>query len=204
MGYVGSQFPDNGSNPLPLQWKHRVLTIGPPGKSLSNELFIYLNRSVLEYNCFTILCQSLLHNKANQPYAYTCPHIPSLVSLPPILPIPPLQVTSKHRADLPVLCCCFPPANYFTFGSVYMSMLLSFRPSFPFPFPMSSSPFSMSTSSFLPYNQVHQYHFFFLASIYMRQHTVFVFYFLTSLCMTDPRSIHLTTNNSISFIVMAE
>ena len=51
--------------------------------------FFFLNRSLLEYNCFTILnTVFLLHNKENQPYAYTCPHIPSLLSLPPILPIP--------------------------------------------------------------------------------------------------------------------
>ena len=93
--------------------------------------FFFLNRSLLEYNCFPILCQFLLHNKANQPQAYTCPHIPSLLSLLPILPISPLQVIAKHGADLPVLCCCFLPANYFTFSYVYMSMLLSLRPSFP-------------------------------------------------------------------------
>ena len=34
MRYAGSQFPVQGSNPRPLQWKHRVLTTGPPGKSL--------------------------------------------------------------------------------------------------------------------------------------------------------------------------
>ena len=28
------KFPKQGSNPCPLQWKHRVLTTGPPGKSL--------------------------------------------------------------------------------------------------------------------------------------------------------------------------
>ena len=27
------KFPDQGSNPCPLQWKCRVLTTGPPGKS---------------------------------------------------------------------------------------------------------------------------------------------------------------------------
>ena len=27
-------FPDQGSNPRPLQWKHGVLTAGPPGKSI--------------------------------------------------------------------------------------------------------------------------------------------------------------------------
>ena len=31
--HVESQFPDQGSNPHPLQWKCEVLTTGPPGKS---------------------------------------------------------------------------------------------------------------------------------------------------------------------------
>ena len=30
---AGSQFPHQGSNPCPLQWKHGVLTTGPPGNS---------------------------------------------------------------------------------------------------------------------------------------------------------------------------
>ena len=33
------RFPDQGLNPCPLQWKHRALTTGPPGKSLIH-LFI--------------------------------------------------------------------------------------------------------------------------------------------------------------------
>ena len=33
MQHMGSQFPDQGSNPCLLQWKLRVLTNGPPGKS---------------------------------------------------------------------------------------------------------------------------------------------------------------------------
>ena len=33
---------------------------------------------------------------------------------------------AKHWADLPVQCSCFPLAICFTFGSVYMSMLLSY------------------------------------------------------------------------------
>ena len=33
-GLVGSWFPDQGSNPCPLQWKHRFLTTGPPGNAL--------------------------------------------------------------------------------------------------------------------------------------------------------------------------
>ena len=33
--HVGSQFPHQGSNLCPLQWKRGVLTIEPPGKSLT-------------------------------------------------------------------------------------------------------------------------------------------------------------------------
>ena len=61
-----------------------------------------------------MVCQFLLYNKVNQLYIYTQPHISSLLRLPPTLPIPPLQVDTKHRADLPVLCGCFPLASYLT------------------------------------------------------------------------------------------
>ena len=33
--HVGSYLPEQGSNPVPLQWERRVLTTGPPGKSLT-------------------------------------------------------------------------------------------------------------------------------------------------------------------------
>ena len=72
-----------------------------------------------------MVCQLLLYNKVNQVYIYIYRRISSLLHLPPILPIPPLQVVTKHRADLPLLCGCFPLAIYFTCGSVYMSMPLS-------------------------------------------------------------------------------
>ena len=71
---------------------------------------IFFLTSLLEYNCFTMVCQFLLQNKVNQLYIYIYPHISSLLCLPPILPIPPLWVVTKHRADLPVLCGCFPLA----------------------------------------------------------------------------------------------
>ena len=57
-----------------------------------------------------MLCRLLMYNKVNQLYVYTYPHIPSLLRLPSTLPIPPLSVVTKHRADLPVLCSCFPLA----------------------------------------------------------------------------------------------
>ena len=146
-------------------------------------LFIF-NRSLLDYNCFTILCQFLLYNKVNQPYAYTCPHIPSLLSLPPTLPIPSLQVVTKHRADLPVLYGCFPLASYFTFDSVYMSMLLSLHPCFS-PRPPCPQVHSLRLRLYSCPATRFISTIFFLDSIYMRWHTIFVFLFLTSLCMTD-------------------
>ena len=82
-------------------------------------VFFSFLTSLLEYKCFTLVCQFLLYNKVNQLYIYMYPHIPSLLRLPPILPIPALQVVTKHRADLPVLCGCFPLAIHFTFGSVW-------------------------------------------------------------------------------------
>ena len=70
----------------------------------------------------------------NQLYVYVYPHLASLLRLPPTLPIPPLYVITKHQADLPVLCSCFPLAIYFTFATVYMSVVLShFIPAYPPP-----------------------------------------------------------------------
>ena len=98
--------------------------------------FFFFLTFLLEYNCFTVVSQFLLYNKVNQLYIYIYPHISSLLRLLPILPIPPLQVVTKHRADLPVLCGCFPLAFCFTLGSVYVSIPLShFIPAYP-----SSSP----------------------------------------------------------------
>ena len=64
----------------------------------------------------------------------------------------------------------------------------------------------MSTSLFLPCNYVHQYLFFFFKIPYICVSTLYLFFSfsLTSLCMTDSRSIHLTTNNSVQFLFMAE
>ena len=135
----------------------------------------------------------LLYNKVNQLYIYIYPHISSLLHLPPTLPIPPLQVFTKHRIDLPVLCSCFPLAIYFTFGSVYMSMPLShFVPAYPSPspcpqvhslcLPLYSCPAPMFFRNFFVL--------YCLYSIYMCQHTVFVFLFLTSFTLYDRLQVH--------------
>ena len=107
-----------------------------PYRPLQSILFYFillLLTSLFEYNCFTMVCQFLLYNKLNQLYIYICPHISSLLHLPPSHPPSPTpQVVTKHQANLPVLFGCFPLATYFTFGSVYMSMPLShFVPAYP-------------------------------------------------------------------------
>ena len=137
-----------------------------------------------------MLCQFLLYNKVNQLYVYVYPHIPSLLRLPPTLPIPPLQVVTKHRADLPVLCGCFPLAIYFTFGSVYMSMLLShFVPAYPYPPCVLNS--ILYICVFIPVLPLGSSEpIFFLDSIYMCQHTVFVFLFLTYFTLYDKLQVH--------------
>ena len=136
-----------------------------------------------------MLCSFLLYNKVNQPYAYIYPHIPSPLSLPPTLLIPPLQVVTKHRADLPVLCSCFPLAIYFTFGSVYMSVLLShFVPASP-SCPVSSGLFPTSVSLFLPCHQVHQYHFFRFHICVLAYGICFLF--VTDFTLYDRHQVHL-------------
>ena len=128
-------------------------------------LLFFSLTSFLEYNCFTMVCQFLLYNKVNQLYLYIYPHIPYLLHLPPTLPIPPVQVVTKHRADL---CSCamqLLPTSYlfYIWQCTYVHATLSLRPSLPFPLPGSSSPFSMSASLFLSCPQVHQNLFFFFS-----------------------------------------
>ena len=152
-------------------------------------IYLFFLTSLLEYNCFTMVCQFLLYNKVNQLYLNIYPHISSLLRLPPTLPIPPLQVVTKYRADLPVLCSCFPLAIYFTFGSVYMSMPLShFVPPSPSPCPQVHSLRLRLYSCPAPrfFRTI-----FFLDSIYMCQHTVFIFLFLTYFTLYDSLQVHL-------------
>ena len=135
-----------------------------------------------------MLYQFLLYNKVNQLYAYIYPHIPSLLSLPPTLPISPLQVFTKHGSDLPVLCSPFPLAIYFTFGSVYMSVLLSHdvpaSPSPPCPQVRSQCLHLYSCPATRFISTI------FLDSTYMCQHKVFVFLFLTYFTLYDRLQIH--------------
>ena len=139
-----------------------------------------------------MVCQFLLYNKGNQLNIYIYPHISSLLRLPPTLPIPPLQVVTKHQADVPVLCGCFPLAIDFTFGSVYMSMPLShFVPAYPSPSPCPQVHSLRLHLYFCPAPRFFRTFFFSsLDSIYMCQHMVFVFLFLTYFTLYDRLQVH--------------
>ena len=96
---------------------------------------------------------------------YTCIPIspPSCVSLPPSLSHPSRWSQGTELISL----------YYFTFGSVYMSMPLShFVPAYPFPLPVSSSPFSMSVSLLLSCPWVLQNPFFFRFHIYVLAYSI--------------------------------
>ena len=85
--------PRPGLEPVSPALAGRFSTTVPPGKPSSAHLkkfFLFFLTSLLEYNCFTMVCYFLLYNKVNQLYVYVYPHISFLLHLPPTLPIPPL------------------------------------------------------------------------------------------------------------------
>ena len=139
-----------------------------------------------------MVCQFLLYNKVNQLYIYIYPYIPSLLCLPPTLSIPHLQVVTKHQADLPVLCGCFPLAVCFTFGSVYMSMTLShFVPAYPSPSPRPQVHCLHLRLCSCPAPRFFRtIYLFFSDSIYTCQHMVFVFLFVIYFTLYDRLQVH--------------
>ena len=59
--------------------------------------FFFFLTSLLEYNCFTMVCYFLLYDKVNQLYIYVCLHISSLLHLPPSHPPYPTPL-GGHKA----------------------------------------------------------------------------------------------------------
>ena len=62
---MGSEFPDQGLNLCLLHWKHRVLSTGPPGKSLvvffyNTYLFIWLLQVFVAACGFLVVACGLL------------------------------------------------------------------------------------------------------------------------------------------------
>ena len=80
-------------------------------------------------------------------------YVPSLLNLPPTShSILPLWVVIEHQCEFPKPYSKFPVDIYFTYGSIYVSMLLFIHPTLFFPL-VCTSLFSMSTSPLLPLNR---------------------------------------------------
>ena len=146
--------------------------------------------------------QFLLYNKVNQLYVYIYPHIPSLSRVPPTLPIPPRQVVTKHRADLPL---CYGAASHqlsILHLVVYIcpchSLTLS-QLTLPPPCVLKSILYGLRLYS-CPAPRFFRTIFFFLDSIYMCQHTVFVFLFLTYFTLYDSLYVQPPHYKQLSFV----
>ena len=93
-----------------------------------------------------MLCWALPYINMNWPKVYICslPLEPSSL----LHPIPPQQIVTEHWIELPASYSKFPLAINFTYGNMYVSMLLSqFSP--PSPPTVSINLFSMSQSLLL-------------------------------------------------------
>ena len=136
-----------------------------------------------------MLCQFLLYNKVNQPCAYIYPHIASLLSLP--TPTPSHNSRSSQSTEL--ICLCYAAASYqlsILHFVVYICQLYShFAPSSPSPHPHVLKSI-LYVCIFIPALPLGSSVPFLLDSIYMHQHTVFFFLFLTNLTLYDRLQVH--------------
>ena len=141
-----------------------------------------------------MVCQFLPYNKVNHLYIYIYPHISSLLRLHTSHPPYPTPL-GGHKAPSQSPCAMWLlPTSYllYIWQCIYVHATLSLCPSLPFPLPISSSPFSSRSVSLFPScSQVlHDLFFSLLDSIYMCQHTVFVFLFLTYFTLYDRLQAH--------------
>ena len=98
-----------------------------------------------------MLCWFLPSINMNQPQVYICP-------LPLKPPIPPPRLSQSTGFGFPASYSKFPLAIYFTYGNVYVSVLLSQVISPSPSLSVTLSLFFMSVSPLLPCKQDHQYH----------------------------------------------
>ena len=104
----------------------RLGNLPTPRATLSGILFFFLNPywSIIALQCCV---KFLLYNKVNQLYVYIYPHIPSLLHLPPTLPIPPLQVvTNILNSNTIFSVACSLKKNYKQIYIVYTVLHMTF------------------------------------------------------------------------------
>ena len=123
----------------------------------------------LENDCFTMLCWVLLYDCVNQLEVYICPLLSEPLSHSP----PHSSPLCCHRAQVWAPCVIqhLLTSIYFTYGNIYVSMLLSqFIPP-PYLPTLGPQVCPLLTSLLLPCKQVHQYHFLDTIYIYIHTHT---------------------------------
>ena len=86
--------------------------------------------------------------------------------------------------------------------SIPISQFITPPPPLHFPHSVSIRLFSTPVSLFLPCKPVHLYHFS-RFHIYALTYDICFSFWLTSFCVTVSRSIHVSTNDQISFLFMA-
>ena len=116
--------------------------------------YLLFNWRIIALKCYIGFC----HTSTCISHRYT--HVPSPLNVPPLSNlIPPFYVVTEHQAEIPVLYNNFPLAIYFTYGNVFISILLSqFVPPAP-ALPVSTNLFCTLESLFLSCKLFHQYHF---------------------------------------------
>ena len=133
-----------------------------------------------------MLCWFLLYNNANQPWS-----IASLPCLPPHSPSQSSRSSWSTRLGSPGYSTTSHQPSILTLDGVYVFLLLSpLAPFFPSP-TVSPGPFSTSASPFLPCKQVLQYHFSSFHLHMLMYSCLFFSSWLTSLCITSSRFLHL-------------
>ena len=127
---------------------------------LHDSFFFFLNRSLLEYNCFTYCVSFCCTTKRISQMHTDVPTSPPSCTFLPSSPSHP----SRSLQSTELISLCYAAASHqptILHSVVYICRCYShFDPALP-SHPLFSSPLSRSTSLFLPWNWVHQYHFFF-------------------------------------------
>ena len=179
---------------LPLDGIYKVL---PVLLCHLRSVFPYFLLKNFYWNIIALQCFSFCWTMKWISYMYT--YMSSLLDVPPTPhPIPPTQVITEHWAELPMLYSRFPLSD--TWSCIQVNPNLPISPTLPFP--------SCSHCSLC----LHQYfclgNWFIctvlLDSTYMHYYAMFVILFDLLHSVWQTGSIHISTNDPISFLLVAE
>ena len=139
-----------------------------------------------------MVCYFLLYNKVNQLHIYIYPHISSFLCLLP----PSLSHPSRWSQSTEVISLCYEAASHqlsILHLVVYICPCHSLTSSqliLPPPHVLKSILYICVFIAVLPLGSSEPFYFIFLDSVYMCQHTVFVFLFLTYFTLYDRLKVH--------------